>query len=205
MRDGKNIREVAQLHPHYMGFIFYATSPRFVGNDFKIPKDFPKDTQRVGVFVNETNEVMLQMISHHQLDYVQLHGNETVEQCRSLKQSGVGVIKVFSVDESMDFAVTIPYQEVVDFFLFDTKGKYFGGNARTFDWKILKTYDQKIPFFLSGGITPENIREIVDLAEMNLEGIDVNSGVEIQPALKDVSKVRAIKSVLISKTLTNEL
>ena len=196
MRDEQNIREVALLRPQYMGFIFYDKSPRFVGHDFHIPDDFSRDTHRVGVFVNETTETILQKVHAHHLDLVQLHGDESVEQCRLLKQAGARIMKVFSVGEDMNFSITKPYQAVVDFFLFDTKGKYFGGNAQTFNWNLLTQYDQKIPFFLSGGLSPENIAEIKHLPPMNLHAIDINSGVEIKPALKDVHKIMTIRSIL---------
>ncbi len=201
MRDVNNIMEVSQLHPHYMGFIFYAGSPRYVGDNFKIPENFPAATKRVGVFVNEANETIIKKIRDFELDFVQLHGNESVQQCRELRNHPVGIIKVFSVDDNMDFKVTKHYREVVDFFLFDTKGKYYGGNAQTFNWSVLTRYDQKIPFFLSGGITPDNIGGIQNLSELNLRAIDVNSGVEIQPALKDIKKIMAIKQILNSKIL----
>src|SRR3989337_2476108 len=106
-----------------MAFIFYAGSPRYVGNDFKIPENFPASTKRVGVFVNETNEAILEKVNEHALDFVQLHGRESVQQCRELKSHQVGIIKVFSVDDSMDFEATKSYAGVVDYFLFDKKGK----------------------------------------------------------------------------------
>ena len=199
MRDAGNILEVSQLKPDYMGFIFYPKSPRFVGDDFSVPEDFPRSTKRVGVFVNESTEVILKQRADYRLDFVQLHGHESVAQCGDLKNKGVGVIKVFSVDDDMDFRVTEGYEPVVDYFLFDTKGKLYGGNARTFNWNVLARYDQKIPFFLSGGITPENVGGIKQLKGLNLLAVDVNSGVEMRPAFKDVKKIKAIQDILNTK------
>lgn len=193
MRDKDNIRDVSRLHPDYMGFIFYENSPRYVGAEFGIPEDFPADTKRVGVFVNATTEEILDQAGKHRLDFIQLHGAEDVAQCEELKSRGLGVIKVFSVGDDMDFAVTTKYNHAVDYFLFDTRGKYYGGNAKTFDWDVLKRYDQTVPFFLSGGITPENAEGIKSLSGMNLQAIDINSGVEVRPALKDVKKIEAVK------------
>lgn len=198
MRDRQNILEVSQLQPHYMGFIFYAASPRYVGDDFVVP-EISTATKRVGVFVNEDTEVILQKVRGNQLDYVQLHGTESPEQCRELKNQGVGIIKVFSIDDDMDFQITEKYRDVVDYFLFDTKGKFYGGNARTFNWDVLLRYDQKVPFFLSGGITPEHVAKIRLLNLPALQIIDINSGVEIRPAFKDVSKIKAMKAQLNSK------
>jgi phosphoribosylanthranilate isomerase len=192
MRDAENVLGVAALQPDYMGFIFYQKSPRFVGEDFLVPEAFPVDIKKVGVFVNETPEKMLALARTLQLDYLQLHGNESVEVCAVIKQAGIGVIKVFSVDDDFDFAVTKPYQSVVDFFLFDTKGKYYGGNAQAFDWSVLQRYDQQIPFFLSGGIAPDNVTNIAALKNMNLHALDVNSGVEVQPALKSIEKINTL-------------
>lgn len=192
MRDAENLLSVAALRPDYMGFIFYQKSPRFVGEDFQVPKSFPADIKKVGVFVNETPEKMLAIARMLQLDYLQLHGNESVEVCATIRQAGIDVIKVFSVGDDFDFAVTKPYQSSVDFFLFDTKGKYYGGNAQVFDWTVLNRYDQQIPFFLSGGITPDNVINIASLRNMNLHALDVNSGVEIQPALKSVEKLNTL-------------
>ena len=199
MRDPSNIMEVSQLQPDYMGFIFYEKTPRYVGVDFFIPEHFPPATKRVGVFVNESSEVILEKVSAFKLDLVQLHGHEPAAQCSELKDQGVGVIKVFSVGDNMDFRVTEAYGPAVDYFLFDTKGRFYGGNAEVFDWNVLARYDQKIPFFLSGGITPENVKGIGGFRSLNIQGIDVNSGVELSPALKDVEKIRAIKSILNAK------
>lgn len=198
MRDSGNIADVSLLHPDFLGFIFYPNSPRYVGEDFSMPP-LPPDIRRVGVFVNEGNAAILQKVKDHALDYVQLHGDESVDQCRELKASGVGVIKVFAVDEETDFSNTRPYRDVVDYFLFDTKGKLYGGNAVRFNWDVLSRYEQQVPFFLSGGITPDHVDEINRLKNMNLVAIDVNSGVEVRPGFKDPQRIEAIKAKLNDK------
>jgi phosphoribosylanthranilate isomerase len=196
MRDENNIMQVAALHPDYMGFIFFPKSPRFVGMDFKIPSSFPKDIKRVGVFVNESSNVMIDLHQRLKLDFLQLHGHESAEQVRDLHGKGIKVIKVFSVDDSFNFSTTIPYEKHVSFFLFDTKGKYYGGNAMAFNWEKLKEYNQKVPFFLSGGLNEENVKGIDALTGMNLYALDVNSGVEVSPALKDIDKIKAFDKIL---------
>ena len=203
MRDRDNILEVLDLKPDFMGFIFYRDTPRFVGDDFILPRKMPSSTKRVGVFVNDSTESIMNKVNRYELDFVQLHGAETPEQCRELREEGVGVIKVFSVDDHTDFDLTAPYRHVVDYFLFDTKGKRYGGNATRFSWDVLSKYDQSVPFFLSGGITPENVSEISMLRNYNLFAIDINSGVEVRPALKDADKIRAIKKVITTKTITS--
>ena len=195
MREKGNIEAVAALGPDYMGFLFYPQSPRYVGEHFVMP-ELNERTQRVGVFVNATTESIRAEVEKHGLSAVQLHGSEPVEQCAELKAHNVLVIKVFSVDNAFDFSRTKNYRGAVDFFLFDTKGKYHGGNARTFDWQLLNNYDQSIPFFLSGGIGPAEVEQLNDLKHMNIHAIDINSGVELSPALKNVNAIRQVQTQL---------
>lgn len=194
MRDAANIASVAVLQPDYMGFIFYDKSPRYVGEDFKLPR-IDSGIRKVGVFVNEGTELILRKVEQYKLDFVQLHGAESVEQCAELSQK-VDVIKAFSIDETFDFNALKPFENHVTYFLFDTKGRYFGGNAKTFDWNLLKKYNQKVPFFLSGGIAPENVSDVEVLKNLNIHAIDVNSGVEDAPGIKNITKIKTIKSVL---------
>jgi phosphoribosylanthranilate isomerase len=192
MRDADNILRVASLRPQYLGFIFYTKSPRFVGDNFKIPSGMHSSIQRVGVFVNDSNETILEKSKYLGLDLIQLHGSETPLECEELKATGLGVIKVFSIDDDFDFDKTKAYKEVVDYFLFDTKGKHYGGNAKTFDWSILNQYDQEVPFFLSGGLSPANTSSLGDILKMNIHALDLNSGVEISPGLKDPDKIKIV-------------
>lgn len=194
MRDEVNIAEVASLRPDYMGFIFYPNSKRYVGDNFIVPETLPSEIARVGVFVDEEKSVILQKAAVSQLRYIQLHGSETAEFCSDLKANGLGVIKAFGVDIRFDFNNLAPYRHVVDFFLFDARGEMAGGNGITFDWRSLQRYDQKVPFFLSGGISPENITDVRDLKNMNLHAVDINSGVEIRPGIKDPARIRDLQN-----------
>lgn len=205
MRDHDNIMAVAALQPDYMGFIFYEKSPRYVGEDFVLPRNFPSTVKKVGVFVNESTERIAAQIENYNLDYVQLHGSESVDQLKALSTYGVKIIKVFSVGEDFDFATTLVYEEFSDYFLFDTKGKYFGGNAQAFDWQILKQYNNSIPFFLSGGLTPDNVGDIQTLQGLNLHALDINSGVELSAGIKDVTRIKKVleRMDIINEKLTN--
>lgn len=194
MRYSANIAEVAALQPEYMGFIFYKQSPRYVGDDFDLPA-LPESIKKVGVFVNERTECILDKVAQYNLDFVQLHGHEPVDQLVRLAPK-VKVIKVFSVDYTFDFDTVQAYKENTEYFLFDTKGEYYGGNSKVFDWNILRKYNQEVPFFLSGGITLQNITEIKNMGEMNIHAIDVNSGVESAAAVKDVQKIIGIKQAI---------
>lgn len=198
MRDHDNILAVAELQPDFMGFIFFGQSPRCVPPDFMTPK-VNVSVKKVGVFVDEQCERVIGIIDKHSLDFAQLHGNETMLYCEKLKQAGIGVIKVFSVDESFDFKNVEAYKAVSDFFMFDTKGKLYGGNALTFNWNLLQRYDQEIPFFLSGGISLSNIRDVLQLKGLNLYAVDVNSSVEVSPGVKDVGKINQMVKILHSQ------
>lgn len=198
MRDSDNIKELLRLQPDYMGFIFYEKSKRHAALlDAELLKEFPQNTKKVGVFVNACLSEVNEKVNEFELDYVQLHGDESVDYVGELFAVGIKVIKVFSVDESFDFKVLKPYKGLVEYFLFDTKGKERGGNGIAFDWEILKGYDQSVPFFLSGGIDNENIAGLLGLKEMNIHAIDVNSKYEIEPGLKDLELLRELKNSII--------
>lgn len=192
-----NTSEVAALQPDFLGFIFYGKSPRnFEG---KIPEIDPS-IKKVGVFVYEHLEVIEEAISEHELDVLQLHGQESAEECRSLKSSGLELIKVFSLKDEFDFSVLKPYEDAVDYFLFDTKGKLPGGNGYTFDWTILENYPSTKPYFLSGGIglnEIENIKEFLKSpASEYCYALDVNSKFETEPGLKKISELEKFKNEL---------
>ena len=182
MKYPENILEVSQLLPDYLGFIFFKKSSRFF--DGKIPK-IPNSIKKVGVFVNTSLEEINGKIKKYNLDLIQLHGNETPAFCENLKQDKIEIIKVFSVDDDFDFEILNEYENVCDYFLFDTKGKLHGGNGFTFNWQILEKYKSKKPLFLSGGIGIEEIENIKKL-NLTIYAIDVNSKFEIEPGLKNI-------------------
>ena len=147
MKYKENIQAVAKLQPDYLGFIFYQKSKRnFKG---KIPS-VSKGIKKTGVFVDSSLDEVIDKINEYDLDAIQLHGDESPEFCQTF--SNVEVIKVFLIGETFDFNQLKPYENVCDYFLFDTKGKEKGGNGVLFDWKLLKNYSLRKPFFLSGGI-----------------------------------------------------
>lgn len=194
MKYVQNIKDVAQLHPDYMGFIFYEKSPRYFNGNLPI---LPKSTQKVGVFVNAFLDDILDKIRRYNLQFVQLHGNESPNFSKALKKTSVKVIKVFSISDDFNFDTIKPYESVCDYFLFDTKGKYHGGNGIAFDWNLLKNYPSKKPFFLSGGI---GVEEIEKIKKMNLpiHAIDVNSKFEIEPGLKSTQLIKELQNELSS-------
>jgi len=197
MRETENILDVANLQPDYMGLIFYERSPRFVENS--IP-ELSSDIKRTGVFVNATIDFILIKAHDYKLKAIQLHGEESSEFCKELKSAlnkEIEIIKVFSIKESFNFEELASYEGIVDFFLFDTKGKNKGGNGTVFNWNVLKEYPSQTPFFLSGGIGLEEIEEIKSLHTYFLKdnrsdllyAVDVNSKFEISPGNKNAEQL----------------
>ena len=146
--------------------------------------------------MNASEQEIANAVTRYELNAVQLHGNESFELCLMVKQMGVEVIKAFQVDEEFDFSVLMPYTEVCDYYLFDTKTKGYGGSGHKFDWSVLNNYNNNKPIFLSGGITQEDVSDVMKLTHLNIYAVDINSRFEIEPALKDVEKVdRFIKEL----------
>ncbi len=196
MKHPENILEVSKLLPDYMGFIFWKKSMRYF--DGTIPK-IPKSIKKVGVFVNEDFEYILEKIQKYDLQAIQLHGNESPEFCKKLNlktknsiQAPIEIIKVFSVSHDFDFEILKKYESTCDYYLFDTKGKLPGGNGATFNWHLLEKYNSKKPFFLSGGIGLEEIKQLKNF-DLSIFAIDVNSKFEIEPGLK---KIELLKSII---------
>ena len=187
MKQPENILEIASLQPAYLGFIFAKKSPRYF--EGTIPS-LPKAIKKVGVFVEESIENILQTVEKHDLQAVQLHGNESVIFCQELKKqlpTDIQIIKVFSVGTDFNFENLEAFEEYCDYFLLDTKDKFPGGNGTQFDWQILENYTSKKPFFLSGGIGVDDIKAIQQLRKMNLPlfAIDCNSKLEISAGIKN--------------------
>ncbi len=193
MRDAENIKALVELKPDFIGFIFYDKSPRFVGNnlDVELIQSIPREIRKVGVFVNATVDYILQNVKKYNLQYVQLHGNETPDFCKSLRLKGVNIIKAFRLDESFIFSQLNNYKPHVDFFLFDAKGEGYGGNGVTFDWTILKKYDNQKPYFLAGGISLDNLDELAGITPKPY-AFDVNSKFEVSPGVKDIEKIEEL-------------
>lgn len=196
MRDFKNIEAVAALDIDMVGFIFYEKSSRHIDAEDAEFKKHPNVSQlnvsRVGVFVNAEISFLLEKVGTYYLNYVQLHGDESPSYCQNLKAvwPTIKIIKVFSVDEAFDFAKTKPYEPFCDLFLFDTKGEKRGGNGVKFNWQILEKYNGMRPFLLSGGIGVDDGSEIKKLDLKMLYGIDLNSGFEDAPAVKNVDNLK---------------
>jgi len=199
MKEVENIKSIADLKPDYMGFIFYDQSKR---NFEGIIPELPKNIKKTGVFVNEYIEIVISLVEEYQLDAVQLHGDETVAYIQELKshlKPSIEIFKVFGIKDDFDFEVLKPYENEVDYFLFDTKGEERGGNGVKFDWSVLKEYPYSKPFFLSGGIGPLDIKEIQKIKDTGLPiyAVDINSQFESKPGLKNIDIVKKFKKEFI--------
>lgn len=204
MREPKNMSRITALQPDYLGLIFFEGSPRnVVGEIFQADQKIKK----TGVFVNASEENILEKIEKYQLSALQLHGEESPEFINNLKQKiseEIELIKVFSIGNEFDFEKLQPYEGVVDYFLFDTLGKSKGGNGIRFNWEVLQDYPSTTPFFLSGGIGPDDAAAVKELyhtfqkrqKEKLFYGIDVNSKFETAPAVKDAEALKTFRERL---------
>ena len=203
MKYQDNIQEVATLQPDYLGFIFYEQSARHF-DAHRIP-EISNTIKKTGVFVDADLDFVIKKISKHNLKAVQLHGNEAPEYCKQLRGKNIEIIKVFSIKNEFDFSILKSYDDIVDYFLFDTKGKLPGGNGYVFDWTILNNYPSTTPFFLSGGIGLSQIDDINKFQKSEASkycyALDVNSKFEIEPGLKNIEDLKKFKNNLTSKIM----
>lgn len=185
MRDSENIRAIEQTKADLMGFIFHPKSPRFVAS---LPEYMPKKQKRVGVFVNASLEQILAKAQKFSLEYIQLHGDEPPAFCSELKNRGLKVIRALRIANTDDIIRAESYN-MADLMIFDTKTELYGGSGKKFNWQLLENYKGCVPFLLSGGIRSDTFEEIKAFFHPQFAGIDLNSGFEISPALKDVGKL----------------
>lgn len=204
MRDADNIRDISALGVDMIGLIFYPPSPRYVQQFSSgagiIPDyapDMGKTPLRVGVFVDDMPQNIVTRVYNYKLDYIQLHGNEPRETLENLRATidpdinpNIKIIKAISVSSAEDIKKYKEYVGAADLFLFDTKCKTVGGSGEQFDWQVLQAYDGDVPFLQSGGIGPDDAERIKNFHHPKCIGIDLNSKFEIEPALKDVEKLK---------------
>lgn len=185
MRSPRNLEQVCALQPDFVGYIFYAPSKRYVGEApdpelFRVPGPA---IRKVGVFVNESREQVKRTFEERQLQLVQLHGDETPEYCQALSREGIPLIKAMDVRSDPGFMEE--YREHVEFFLFDTPGRGYGGTGRKFDWNLLRKLPSSYTFLLSGGIGPDDAGALRSIPHKGLLGVDLNSGFESSPGMKE--------------------
>ena len=195
------IEELVSLKADFLGFIFYKKSPRYVLDSLDLEEiKAIKHKGKVGVFVNESLEQIIEISEKAELHFIQLHGDESDEFIFELREQlnpEIKIIKVFRIArelENLKFKIQNLKSEV-DFFLFDTDSKSFGGTGKSFDWQILNDLEINKPYFLSGGISEENI-ENIKLIKQKPFALDINSKFEIEPGNKNIDKIKEFKNLL---------
>ena len=196
MRNSANIADLVKVQPGFIGFIFHESSPRNVDEILGI--EIPNKINKVGVFVNKQQDFIIQKTNDYNLDYIQLHGNETSQFCKELKQKNYKIIKAFNIYQEFDFDKLKGYEPSCDYFLFDAFGENAGGNGITFNWDLLQNYVGQTPFLLSGGIDSSMAATIKNINHQKLVGVDINSKFEIEPGLKNIEKIKTFKNELQS-------
>ena len=196
------IQELVSLNTDFLGFIFYEKSPRFVLNHLSLEGISEINHQgKVGVFVNETVEKISEISEKAKLSFIQLHGDEDEKFILQLRQILGNIIKIIKVirigNQSFDeLQKTINQQpSTVNYLLFDTDSKAFGGTGKTFDWQILNEIEIPIPYFLSGGISLENIHQLSTINHQPL-ALDINSKFETEPGSKDLEKIKNFTQIV---------
>ncbi|KIC64206.1 phosphoribosylanthranilate isomerase [Chryseobacterium taiwanense] len=198
------IQELISLNTDFLGFIYYEKSPRYVLNHLSLEEISKINHQgKVGVFVNETLEKIVEITERANLNIVQLHGDENeifISTVRKRLNDKVKIIKavridpesIISVDEyskNRFFTSLRSIQNDIAYLLFDTDSKAFGGTGKQFDWCILNEIEIPLPYFLSGGISEQNIDNLKILNQQPFS-IDINSKFELEPGVKDLNKIR---------------
>ncbi|RIU86157.1 bifunctional phosphoribosylanthranilate isomerase/tryptophan synthase subunit beta [Candidatus Karelsulcia muelleri] len=196
-----NISSIIDLSPDFIGLIFFEKSPRFVGDNFLAPDTI--GISKVGVFVNEKEDKLLKLSRKNNLDFVQLHGDESPYYCRNLYKKGIKIIKSFGIDNNFYFEKIKEYIDHVKYFLFDFKSKIYGGSGKKFFWEKIYNYNLKVPFLLSGGINSNDFDKINNLNIPNLLGIDLNSCFENKPGLKNLNLLKKFISRIKYKYLSD--
>ncbi len=220
MTNAENISAVEQLGADIIGMVFYPKSPRYVkmvssraGNipDYsheqlnKLRNSMEQGTparqdstskhaMRAGVFVDDMPQNIVTRVYNYNLDYIQLHGNESRIACENIRRTidpdihkDIRIIKAISVADAADIDRWQQYDGVVDMLLFDTRCQTVGGSGNSFDWTLLERYDGNIPFLLSGGIGPGDEERIQAFQHPQFAGIDLNSRFETEPGIKDIT------------------
>lgn len=194
MKTPKNIQEIVSLNPDLIGFIFYKKSRRYIDKSTlqsSIQK-IPAPIKKVGVFVNETNDVIQAIAQQYALDIIQLHGEESIAQCQALHEKGFNIIKAFPIQDKIDIEVLATYIPYCSAFLFDTKTSQYGGSGQAFNWNILQNYTLDKPFYLSGGIGLSNIKQALKIKHPALIGFDCNSQLEDEAGLKNYNHTKQL-------------
>ncbi|MEK6745643.1 MAG: phosphoribosylanthranilate isomerase [Pseudomonadota bacterium] len=202
LSDEISVRAVIESGADFVGFVHYPKSPRHVSIEkaAQLKSLLPESIKSVMVVVDPNDELLVEIASEMQPDYLQLHGNETPERLTEIRKKfpQIKIIKAVSVYNSVDIKKAEDFYDVCDFLLFDAKptsGKMMhGGNGIAFDWNILAERQIALPWFLSGGLNSENIAQAIKISGAKM--VDVSSGVESSPGVKDAGLIENFVKVV---------
>ena len=186
---------------HYAGLMFFEKSPRFVNLNLarKLSLHAGSKIKKVAVIVNLDNQILDEIVKKVPLDFIQLHGNETPKRVQEIKiRYKIPVIKAIGISEANDLDFISLFKDVADQLLIDAKSSSSsalpGGNGVNFDWKLLKDFNFQCPWLLAGGLTSENAAEAIALT--GATQLDLSSGIEKAPGLKDDKKISLFMSAI---------
>jgi len=196
----EQIEELTTMKTDFLGFIFYEKSPRYILNHLNLKQIGEiKHRGKVGVFVNENLERIAETAEKAKLNFIQLHGDESKDFTIELRKKihpETGIIKVIrmgnQISGELQQIINANFSNV-DYFLFDTDSRTFGGTGKTFDWNLLNEIEIPLSYFLSGGISLENIDKL-KILKQNPLALDINSRFEKEPGIKDLEKIKIFKN-----------
>lgn len=187
MKFEDNLKACLELNPDFIGVICYYKSPRYVENPKILLDTIKQNVVKVAVCVNPTRDEV-ENYKVQGFDAIQFSGNETVEDLNNFRK--VTDLKFIKSLASNELDYVVDFNKQCDFIIIDNKTSGYGGTGQSFDWSILK--EVNIPFFLSGGLSPEKTDSIIEFLQdhPNCIGLDLNSGFEIEPGNKDTLKLK---------------
>ncbi len=192
----ESVAAAAQAGAAYVGFVFFAKSPRHVPIEQarQLALDVPVGLCKVALTVNATDAELSEILDAVPIDMLQLHGAESPERVADIKtRFGLPVMKAVGVADADDLPAIAAYSRVADQLLIDAKppkgADLPGGNGLAFDWRLIAGRKWAVPWMLAGGLTPENVAQAVHLT--GAAQVDVSSGVESAPGIKDNDKIAA--------------
>ncbi len=190
------LRAALEAGADMVGFVFFERSPRFVGLDHarELAAEARGRAKIVAISVDASDRTLAAIVARVAPDLLQLHGSENPTRVAEIKrQFGVGVMKALGVADAGDFDKALEYQEAADWLLIDAKppkgATRPGGHGAPFDWRLARRFAPQKPWLLSGGLEAANVGEAIALS--GARGVDVSSGVESAPGVKDIEKIKA--------------
>jgi phosphoribosylanthranilate isomerase len=189
----ETIEAISSMEIHYLGFVFYPPSPRHL--EIKQAKELfsavPDHMEKIGLFVDPSNETLDDALTALELDLIQLHGNEQPERVLEITETyHLPIIKALRVGSQDDVSQSILFEDICDFILFDSKIEGLqGGSGKSFNWELLDKLKLSTSWGLSGGLDENNVKRA--LSKLTPDIVDISSGVESAPGKKDITKIKA--------------